>query len=123
MFKRWRKSIQISTPEDIKRRALHTELLIAQNDLSEATEIVIVRSGVLDLYPNGPDREQAEKDLESAKKVMIGYAGTVDRLRNETRKFINENNENFVTTKDYDRLSDRITSHTIIENAYKNFFK
>lgn len=120
MFGKRKRSEPVSTLADTKRYELHMKYLKARIDLYTLAKSVVVRQGVVSLYPDGPDRQQAIKDLEDIKYRMLSAIGTFDGLENDLRNFIKENEENFVTTKDFVKPPKKASSHTIVEAAYAN---
>lgn len=120
MFGKLKRSEPVPTPADTKRYELHIKYLKARSDLYTLAKSVVVRQGVVNLYPNGPDRQQAIKDLENIKYRMLCAVGTFDGLENDLRNFIEENQENFVTTKDFVKPPEKASSHAIVEAAYAN---
>lgn len=108
------------TPADKERRRLLHKLFVANKRLAECAELVIVRHGVVNLYPDGPDKERAEIDLAKAKHSLLCAIGTSDDVRAELMRYIDAHYEEFVTTADY---VTPYTSHEIIEKTWRSFFK
>ena len=73
------------TPADRQRERLLLDYFAAETNLEEKAKAVIVRKGVIDLYPDGPDKDRAIKDFEAAQHSLLCAIGTVDGLRNDTR--------------------------------------
>lgn len=108
------------TPADKERRRLLHKLFVANQHLAERVELVIVRRGVVDLYPDGPDKELAEIDLAKAKHSLLCAIGTSDGVRAELMNYTDAHYKEFVTTADWDTP---YTSHEIIEKTWRSFFK
>ncbi len=108
------------TPADRERRRLLHKLYVANLHLTERTELVIVRRGVVALYPDGPDKERAESDLAEAKRSLFCAIGTSDDARAELMRYVDAHQKEFVTTADW---VTPYTSHEVIEKTWRSFFK
>ena len=100
------------TPADRQRERLLLDYFAAETNLEEKAKAAIVRKGVIDLYPDGPDKDRAIKDFEAAQHSLLCAIGTVDGLRNDMRSYIAR----------WAVPSVNISSHTIIEKVYRDFF-
>lgn len=79
---------------------------------------VIVKKGVIDLYPEGPDQQRAIKDLDAAKYALICAIGYYDgRLQELTQWF--ESNREQLNDYYYSTPDRYARSHFIVELAYK----
>ena len=78
--------------------------------------------GVIDLYPDGLDKDRAIKDFEAAQHSLLCAIGTVDGLRNDMRSYIAAHEKDFEATARWAVPSVNISSHTIIEKVYRDFF-
>lgn len=76
------------TPADRQRERLLLDYFAAETNLEEKAKAAIVRKGVIDLYPDGPDKDRAIKDFEAAQHSLLCAIGTVDGLRNDMRSYI-----------------------------------
>lgn len=94
-----------------------------QNQLLRAkTEKVIVAVGVINLYPEGsPDRKKAEVDAAKAKNAMMASVAHYDAIYSELRQVMASDGERISTL--YWTIDRWSTSHEIIENTYKYFWK
>lgn len=119
MFVR-KKNIVNDTMLDKKIKNLHSDRHDAWCRIKEAVELVIVRNGVIELYPEGVDKEKAKKDAESAKQHLISAVAVYDDLCNQYKQAFEELYER-VTTKDWNLIIK--PSHEIIEEIYKNSLK
>lgn len=111
----------VETAADKTRARLRHQLFTAQNHLKECVELVIVRQGVIDLYPDGPDKEKAKSDLDKAKRSLLCAIGTADGIRSDLLRYIKEHSSEFVVTAGWNDMNDYNTSHKVIERAWKNF--
>lgn len=118
MFKRKKK--ETKTFLDNRIITINNDRLEAYRRLTERTEDVIVAQGVVDLYPDGADKEKAIKDLASKKIKLLCAIGVYDSLRNEFYRALEEPFERIYTINFNTHTK---TSHEIIEEAYKNFYK
>ena len=110
------------TPADREREQLLLDCFDSQENLRELVKAAIVRKGVIDLYPDGPDKDRAIKDFEAAQHSLLCAIGTVDGLRNEMRSYITAHEKDFKATKHWEVPSIDVYSHTIIEKVYRDFF-
>lgn len=90
----------------------------ARHCLSGAVRKVILRKGVIDLYPAGPDQNKAIKDCEDAKHSLLCAIGHYDGRMQELKEYF---------SKYYDKLDECRTwhptrlsaSHEIVELTYE----
>ncbi len=108
---------------DHKRNQLRSKVLCAAIHLEERVERVIVCQHVIDLYPDGPDKERAEKDLEYARYSMICAIGTYDDVRSELTRYVKDHRSEFVTTANNDGSRGEYTSHNVVEDTWRRFYK
>ena len=90
-----------------------------RNRLTAEAKQVITRLGVIDLYPDGADREKAVSDAEEAKQVLLVAIGAYDTARMEYNNYIKKYAEMF----DNPKREWTTTSHEIIEWAYQYYNK
>lgn len=90
-----------------------------RNRLTEKAKQVITRLGVINLYPDCPDRKKAVSDAEEAKHALIVAIGAYDTARMEYNNYIKKYAEKFENPK----KEWTTTSHEIIEWAYQNYYK
>ena len=87
----------------------------SRDALMEAVELVIIKQSVLPLYPDGADKEMAEREVRSAQKLMVSAIGQVDARRREVYDW---------WARHCDQLDASVhslaTSHDIVETAYRN---
>lgn len=80
---------------------------------------VITRKAVIDIYPDGADRDAAIKECEKAKRSLLCAIGAYDTSRMEYNDYITKNAERF----DNPRRPWTTTSHDFIAFAYRTYFK
>lgn len=98
------------------------ELFEANEMLRSRVEKVIIRKGVIDLYiEKSPDQNKAVADMINAKNSLHAAIGHYDNIPNELKSLMKKEDERNITA--YWTASDHPTSHDIIENVYRNFFK
>lgn len=68
------------TPADWERERLLLNYFAAEINLEEKAKAAIVRKGVIDLYPDGSDKDRAIKDFEAAQQSLL-YLQDMARLR------------------------------------------
>lgn len=91
----------------------------ARDCLRAKAEQVITRLGVINLYPDGPDRIVAVADAEKARHAMLVAIGAYDTARMEYNNYIKKYVEKF----DNPKREWTTTSHEIIEWAYQYYNK
>ena len=115
-----KKKVEIrDTSADLLVKKITTELMEAHGRISERVEKVICRNGVIELYPEGADKEKAKADAEKSKQSLLSAIAIYDDLANQYEKAIAK--ENRVTTINYRSLT--MTSHDIVERDYAYYFK
>ena len=87
--------------------------------LYEKTRQVITRVGVINLYPDCPDRKKAVSDAEEAKHALIVAIGAYDTARMAYNNYIKKYAEKFDSPKE----EWTTPSHEIVEWAYKYYYK
>lgn len=107
---------------DSQYRPLWEEMFVARRHLEQSVDNVIIKSGVVNLYPDGPDKETAEKALSEAKYLLLCAISYFDGRRRDLREFYDKHKDELVVYADRDayRWKD---SHTCIEQEYENFLK
>lgn len=93
----------------------------AKNRLMSAVQRVIVKRGVIDLYPEGPDQERAKEDLEKAKFSLLCEIGDYDERLQKYKDALNKNEELRNTT--IGKHCQFVSSHEVIEIAYLEFLR
>ena len=114
-----RKDEVFDTVYDLAVKRLANEVSEAAYRISERVEKVIVRIGVIELYPEGADKERAKRDAETSRQSLINAVAIYDDLANQYEKAIAQNDRQ--TTLQYKRKL--LTSHELIEKAYERNYK
>lgn len=107
------------TPDDIRLKDIENERCEAFVTLRERAEKVIICNGVIDIYPEGADKEKAKADAEKAKYSLLCAIGHYDDLVRQYKEVFLSPNRN--TTSYYGRAL--ISSHEVIECVYRDFYK
>lgn len=115
-----KKKVEIrDTSADLLVKKIANELTEARCRISERVEKVICRNGVIELYPEGADKEKARVDAEIAKQSLLNAIAIYDDIANQYNNAIAK--ENRVTTVDY--RTHTMTSHEIVEKDYEYYMK
>lgn len=101
---------------------LYVDFLRAKNILQECAIDVIIKTNVINLYPEGPDKIAAEKDAEEAKRLLLCAIGNYDCRLQEAKDYW-KNNFDKLESQVYNNPNRAGTSHFWIERAYKEFFE
>lgn len=97
------------------------EVYEANSRLRGRVNKVIIKQNVIDLYPEGPDKEKAITDCNEAKYSMLCAIGAYDDLLNQYKNLCKKEGERNITINwTSDTLS---TSHEIVENTFRNFWR
>lgn len=116
------KKIKQPTIHDIRLEKKFFDYQDAYVRLKEATEAVIIKKNVIELYPDGVDKNTAVASFKSAQIELVCAIGHYDSTRADSRDYYQEHNESDFY-KDWSAIRFLKTSHAIIEEIYKNFFK
>lgn len=95
------------------------DLWAKRDKLTTQTREVITRKSVIDLYPDGADRNAAIKECEKAKRSLLCAIGAYDTSRIEYNDYITKNAERFNNP----RRPWTVTSHDFIALAYRAYFQ
>ncbi|MBO5712043.1 MAG: hypothetical protein J6R47_04320 [Acholeplasmatales bacterium] len=120
MFFKKKKTIKQDTPLDKKIKALNEERLATAYTIRQRAKKVIVCNGVIDLYPEGADKEKAKRDADKWKEILICAVGHYDSLLRQYEEALSQEGERNTTTF---WTKDTKTSHEWIEMAYEEFYK
>ena len=109
---------KIYNPYDETYKDLWNTVQEARDRLRGAVRTVILRKGVIDLYPAGADQDKAIKDCEEAKHSLLCAIGYYDGRMQELKEYFSSH---------YDKLDEchswhptrMSTSHEIVELAYE----
>lgn len=95
------------------------DLWAKRDKLTAQTHEVITRKSVIDLYPDGADRDAAIKECEKAKRSLLCAIGAYDISCMEYNDYITKNAEQL----DNPRRPWTATSHDFIALAYRAYFR
>lgn len=112
----------IKTGTDLAINSKIEELGEANERLTARARTAIIRQGAASLYPDGADKEKALDDLEKAKYSLLCAIGTYDGLYRDLKELLKKPASERNTSIGYS-INHFSTSHEIIENAYRNFWK
>lgn len=83
---------------------------------------VIVKQGVISLYPDGADKKLACAEYENAQQKMLAVLGNYDWYLTDLRDYYNAHHDQLERCVAW-RPSRLKTSHALIEKAYIDFHK
>lgn len=115
MFWNQRKELETKTKENIFLKNKKEELRRDREEVIRRAENVITKAGAVSLYPDGPDKEKALKDLEYAKESLLSAIGIHDGNRQEMQDMQKSYN-------DYSHGREK-DSHFWVEFAYRDYFR
>lgn len=101
---------------DKKIYELNDEWWEAWHRIEDCVDKVIIKNGVIDLYPEGADKKKAIEDAETAKYGLLCAIGAYDDIKRQYNEALKEQGER-ITTIDY--KAHILTSHEIIEKHYE----
>ena len=88
------------------------------------TEEVIMKKLAVDIYPDGPDKQRAQDELDKAQQRLIVSIGAMDARKQELIEYYTSNfekiKESFYGLRD---PRDYGTSHEVVECTVRNFYK
>lgn len=93
----------------------------AKNSILNKVCDIVVKKGVIDLYPEGADKEKAVQDLEQAKKSLICSIGAYDSALAEYKRYYTNNFEK--SSSRWIDPEDFGSSHYLVEMFYKHYAK
>lgn len=96
-----------------------SDLCTKRDKLTSLVHKVITRKAVIDLYPDGADRDAAIKECEAAKRSLLCAIGAYDTSRMEYNDYVTKNVERFDTP----HRPWTVTSHDFIAFAYRAYFQ
>ena len=114
MFKKKKKNL--NTSADLQLRILWEQCLDVSNNLNKTVRTIIIKKEVIEIYPNGADKDKAIKDYEFEQRHLLALIGEYDDLRNQIDNLIKKTKEERYTTIDWHTPK---TSHERIEQIYK----
>lgn len=117
MFRRKEKNYN---PYDEDCRNLHQIVVEAGKRLLEATQKVIIKKNVIDLYPVGPDQNAAIKEYHESQHTLLCAIGNYDGRLQEFNEYLAKHRNQL---EEYSCWNSPLTSHEIIENVYEQFIR
>ena len=118
MFKKKAKILDTAT--DLRIKALVNQITNEKWALISDVEKCIIRNGVIALYPDGADKDEAIKDAEYAKHSLLCRIGAYDGLMRDYDEASAKPNGRCTTTGWRNNFG---KSHELVEIAYRNFYK
>lgn len=106
-------------PMDTAVIKMHSDLVSYALVLERAVKTVIVCANVINLYPDGPDRDEAKKTYAESQRSLLGIVGEYDAKRRGLMDYRQKNALYLVETKRYVILP---TSHEVVQRAYANLY-
>lgn len=116
----WKKDKSTPTWADRESLRLKNEYFDAVKLLQYEAKNVIVKAGVENLYPEGPDKEAAKQETEKARKLLLCRIGKFDGIRSDYIRLRKEHADEFVTTCYF--TTNLRSSHDCIEDAWRDFY-
>lgn len=113
MFKK--KNRDMETSADITLRAINNQVVEAYDRLKETVKRNVVKKEVIDIYPDGEDKEKAIKEYNFEQKCLLKDIAYYDDMRNKFNTFLNNKFERKVTA----HWKPWKTSHEVVECVYK----
>lgn len=89
----------------------------AHKSLTETTNKIIDRKGVIDLYPEGDDKKRAIKDYEDTKQFLVEAVNHYDSKVKELVEYFANHSEEMKKCREWSP-SCWATSHEVVEWAY-----
>ena len=94
----------------------------AHKALTETANKIIVRKGVIDLYPEGEDKQMAIKDYENTKQFLVDAISQYDGKVKELVEYFTNHQEKMKNCREWSP-SCWATSHEVVEWAYEKKIK
>lgn len=113
MFK---KKKDLNTPADRRLKTLYEQFLDVSNYLNKSVRQVIVKKEIIEIYPEGADKDKAIEDYKFEQQHLLALIGEYDDLRNQVGNLIKTTKEKRNTTITWHTPQ---TSHERIEQIYK----
>lgn len=98
--------------------ALFLKVIEEETELKRQTEKVIIRKGVIDLYPDGADYKAAE-DFKYSQQCLVNQIAFYEDMRQTFINMLIKYQAEGVGLG----WNKPLTSHEIVEKTYKDFFK
>lgn len=114
MFKK--KTKNTDTSADLQLKELYYPFIDLCDEFYSTIREVIVKKEVIEIYPDGADKNKAIKDYHFEQQHLLALIGEYDDLRDQISNFIKKNKEERHTTAHWEIPQ---TSHATIETIYK----
>ena len=105
---------------DFKIKECNLQLYREKQHLMTCVESIIVANSVINLYPEGADKNAAIKNAEAKKQLLLVAIGSYDDLMRIYNELLHIEEKREVTANWINNFD---TSHQIVEIAYRNFWK
>ena len=92
----------------------------AKEALAARVSDIIIKKNVIDLYPEGADKNRAIEDFRYSQTSLLFYIANYDDIYSKLMNF--EFSKCAYYTSDKIQFA-KITSHSIIESAYREFMR
>lgn len=112
-----KKETEQETYEDKQLIKLLHECYKEMDKLEDQVLQTIIANNVVELYPDGADKNKAIKDSEHKKRMLLCCVATYDLKRTNYINYFEKTRDKRVITKNY--IRDFVESHKIIEQFYK----
>ena len=114
-----KKNQNVSSWADQEREKFFLEIYRKSSTLEKKVENVLIKNRVIDVYPIGPDKDQARKEATEAKHSLLRAIRALDSLCNEYKNFVEKYCSNIITAKEWEKPLQGNYSHFVIEEYYK----
>lgn len=104
------------TPADLRLRVLWEQHLNISCYLKEVVGKIITKKEIIEIYPEGADKDKAIKDLKFEQQHLLTLMAEYDDLRNQIDNLIKKTKEERETTIAW---RTPLTSHERIERIYE----
>lgn len=116
MFRR--KLNKKTTPLDRRALDMMNQLTDFSYTLRDAVVSCLVKKGVIELYPFGPDRDAAQVEFEREKNHLLHAVAQYDDKRAQIISFLETYAGEFTCS-----FTKQSTSHEVVESEYERFWK
>lgn len=113
---------KVQTENDGKEKYLESlvdKIIQKEEDLEDQVIKVIICKGVIVLYPDGPDKRAAIKDYEHSQQYLLNRIALYDNARQIYISVLEKYQAEGIGLNRVKPL----TSHEIVEETYRRFFK
>lgn len=119
MFKKKTKIINLYAE---KYENIVDQYLQAQMSVQSRAETSLVKKLAVEVYPEGPDKQAAQRDLDEVQQSLICAIGSMDARRQEMIDFYITNFEK-IKDENYKNPQFYSKSHETVEFAIKMFYR